>query len=163
MAKSLGTIGEDIATEYLRQEGYRILDRNYKRPWGEIDIITKKERDIIFFEVKTLKKIQGNSFLPEENIHFSKKSVLIRTAKIYLSERRYPENQNWWIDIIGIELTSQKISVDYAILKMQLRNSKSLFFLISYLISDRYFKFISICFSQVLYFISKRAFCFISC
>ena len=47
MKKSLGKLGEDVAAEYLKKEGYQILDRNYRRPWGEIDIIAKKEKDII--------------------------------------------------------------------------------------------------------------------
>jgi len=108
MKKSLGKLGEDVAAEYLKKEGYQILDRNYRRPWGEIDIIAKKEKDIIFFEVKTLQKIQGESFLPEESIRVLKKKILIKTARIYLSEKRYPENQNWQIDVIGIEFFEEK-------------------------------------------------------
>jgi len=115
--KSLGKIGEDVAVEYLRREGYQILDRNYQRRWGEIDIVAKKGKDIIFCEVKTLKKPREDSFLPEESVRNSKKKSLIKTAKTYLSENKYPENQNWQIDVIGIEFFEEK--------KCRLRHTKN--------------------------------------
>lgn len=102
MSKFLGQIGEDIAAQYLQKKGYKILERNYKKPWGEIDIIVKKGKDIVFVEVKTLSPTTG--FLPEEQVTFKKKKILIRTAKLYLAEKRYPANQNWQIDVIGIEM-----------------------------------------------------------
>lgn len=102
MKKRLGKIGEEIATEYLEKEGYKILEKNYKRPWGEIDIIAKEGegKDIVFFEVKTLKE---GSFLPEESIRFKKRKNLIRAAKLYLLEKNYSPNQPWQIDVIAIE------------------------------------------------------------
>jgi putative endonuclease len=105
MCKSLGQIGEDIAAQYLQKKGYKILERNYKKPWGEVDIIAKKNRDIVFVEVKTL---SNNKFLPEEEITIQKKKNLIRTANLYLSEKRYPDEQNWQIDVIGIEMKNNK-------------------------------------------------------
>mgnify|MGYP001089680517 CR=1 FL=1 len=117
MKKSLGKIGEDVAVEYLKKKGYQIIDRNYRRPWGEIDIIAKKGKNIIFFEVKTLKRTRDDSFLPEESIRSNKKRILIRTAKIYLSEHNYPENQNWQIDVVGIEFLEEK--------KCRLRHTKN--------------------------------------
>jgi len=101
MSKSLGQIGENIAAQYLQKKGYIILEQNYKKPWGEIDIIVKKGKDIIFVEVKT---VSNNNFLPEEEITLRKKKILIRTAKLYLAEKRYPADQDWQIDVIGIEM-----------------------------------------------------------
>lgn len=105
MQKSLGQIGEDIATQYLQNKGYKILERNYKKPWGEIDIIAKKGQDLVFVEVKTLSS--GEHFLPEEEITFRKKKALRRTAKLYLAENKYPADQNWRIDVIGIEMRDE--------------------------------------------------------
>ena len=101
MSKLLGQIGENIAAQYLQKKGYIILEQNYKKPWGEIDIIVKKGKDIIFVEVKT---VSNNNFLPEEEITPRKKKILIRTAKLYLAEKRYPADQDWQIDVIGIEM-----------------------------------------------------------
>jgi putative endonuclease len=100
--KPLGQIGEDIAVEYLKKQGYKILERNYKKPWGEIDIIAKKKKKIIFFEVKTLKDCV---FLPEESITQSKKIALKRTAEIYVKEKK--NYLDWQIDVIGIEFTAE--------------------------------------------------------
>ncbi len=100
MVKSIGQLGEEIAEKYLKKKGYKILERNYKRPWGEIDIITEKEEDIIFVEVKTL---AGPDFLPEESISPKKKKKLIRASKMYLWQKKCPENQSWQIDVVGIE------------------------------------------------------------
>lgn len=109
MKKSLGKLGEDIAVGYLLQKGYQILERNYTKPWGEIDVIVEKKRNIIFIEVKTLsreRKGNGNAseFLPEENVTFQKKRKLIRAAKMYLWENEYFSDRIWQIDVIGIEL-----------------------------------------------------------
>ncbi|HOK35236.1 MAG TPA: YraN family protein [Candidatus Pacearchaeota archaeon] len=105
MQKSLGQIGEEIASQYLQKKGYKILERNYKKPWGEIDIIAKKDKDIIFVEVKTLSST--SSFLPEEEITSRKKKILIRTAKLYLAEKKYSSKQRWQIDVIGIEMINE--------------------------------------------------------
>ena len=61
--KSLGQIGEDRACEYLRDKGYRVLHRNYRRPWGEIDIVAReKDNTLVFIEVKTVTE-KGDSAL----------------------------------------------------------------------------------------------------
>ena len=102
--KTLGEIGESVASEYLKKAGYKILERNYRKPWGEIDIIAKKNKKIIFFEVKTIRLIKDKfSFLPEEQVREKKKRNLIKTAKVYLSEKKLPEE--WQIDVIGIEFS----------------------------------------------------------
>lgn len=115
MTKPLGKIGEDIAAQYLQKKGYKILERNHKKPWGEIDIVAKKSKDIIFVEVKTLSSKSG--FSPEEKITSQKKKILIRTAKLYIVEKKYLPNQNWQIDVIGIEMINDK--------KFKLRHTKN--------------------------------------
>ena len=61
LRKSLGEIGENVAEEYLKKNKYKILERNYKKPRGEIDIIAKQDKKIIFFEVKTIYYIDDRS------------------------------------------------------------------------------------------------------
>ena len=53
--RQVGDFGEEITAEYLEKNGYRILDRNYSKPFGEIDIIAIKDDLIAFVEVKTRK------------------------------------------------------------------------------------------------------------
>ena len=67
--RSLGKQGEDIAASYLENNGYRILWRNWRRPWGEIDIVAEDvtTKELVFVEVKSVQ--QGTGFIdPEENL-----------------------------------------------------------------------------------------------
>ncbi|MBV9159572.1 MAG: YraN family protein [Candidatus Kaiserbacteria bacterium] len=50
--RPIGDMGESIAAQYLERKGFRIIDRNYLKPWGEIDIIAEKSGIIHFVEVK---------------------------------------------------------------------------------------------------------------
>jgi len=116
--KSLGQLGEEIATKYLSKKGYKILDRNYRKPWGEIDIIAEREGVIVFVEVKTVKINQEEENpLPEENVNFFKKNRLIKTADTYLLDKHCSLSQGWQIDVIGIEFFEKN--------KCRLRHTKN--------------------------------------
>ncbi|PIQ68988.1 MAG: hypothetical protein COV91_01170 [Candidatus Taylorbacteria bacterium CG11_big_fil_rev_8_21_14_0_20_46_11] len=52
--QKIGSLGEKIAEKFLVKRGYRILHRNYSRPWGELDIVAKKKGTVHFVEVKTV-------------------------------------------------------------------------------------------------------------
>ncbi len=111
--QNIGKLGEDIAVKYLENHGYSILERNYRKPWGEIDIIASenigknqflvlKNQELVFFEVKT--QNQKFEWRPEENITKHKKHQLSRIVATYLKERKIPENQDWRIDVLAIKL-----------------------------------------------------------
>lgn len=102
-SKQLGDLGEDIAEKYLRKKKYKILAKNFKRKWGEIDIVSRKKKNIIFVEVKTILKKQG--FSPEDEVDWKKKRQLRKMAQIYLSENKISLESPWQIDIIAIEIT----------------------------------------------------------
>lgn len=110
--RELGDLGEKIAFDYLKKQGYQIIERNFKKPWGEIDIVAKKNKDLIFIEVKTRTVPQGDSPYPEESVHSLKQQKLIRTAQSYLLEKKYPPETNWQIDVIAIELNEQTRKAD---------------------------------------------------
>ncbi len=58
----LGKLGEDLACGYLVDKGYKIIERNFRKPWGELDIIAKSpDKTLVFVEVKTMRKF-GNEF-----------------------------------------------------------------------------------------------------
>lgn len=104
-SKDIGKIGEDLAENYLKNRGYKILERNYKKHLGgEIDIIAQKNKTLIFVEVKTLLQSENAKFLPEDNINYFKKKKLIKTAKLYLFQNRISPETEWQIDVIAIEL-----------------------------------------------------------
>jgi len=103
-SKELGNLGEKIARKYLEDRKYKILSQNFKRKWGEIDIVGKKKYKTIFFEVKTILEKQG--FMPEDEISLKKKRQLWKMAQIYLSENKISFDNLWQIDIIAIEVSS---------------------------------------------------------
>lgn len=105
--RKLGDIGEKIARGYLKKQGYQILEQNYQKPWGEIDIIAQNNKGLIFIEVKTRTVSEGQSLNPEENVGFNKKRKVIRTAQTYLLEKKYPLETPWQIDVIAVELNIQ--------------------------------------------------------
>lgn len=89
-SKNLGNLGEDAATKFLQNNGFKILDRNFQnnfgRRLGEIDIIAKdfKNGEIVFVEVKTREYEKYKDTLPEENITYAKLRKLNKIASTYL-------------------------------------------------------------------------------
>jgi putative endonuclease len=90
---SIGSFGEKVAARYLREKGYKILDLNFKNPsgkrLGEIDIVAKKDGEIVFVEVKTRQIIEGRKILPEENIDTKKLHRLNKIARFYINSNNF--------------------------------------------------------------------------
>ena len=112
--RKLGDLGEEIAANYLKSKGYQILARNYQKPWGEIDIVAKlptvsretfanRGETLAFIEVKS-QKVAVEALLPEENVHYFKKKRLEKAVLSYLAENKYPEETDWQIDVIAVEI-----------------------------------------------------------
>jgi len=97
--QELGRWGENVAADYLIKEGYLIIDRNVRTPYGEIDIIAKQLDQIVFIEVKTQSKSCFGS--PEVNVTLQKQEHLINSIGSYIQE--HPDfNYDWRIDVIAI-------------------------------------------------------------
>lgn len=84
--KALGDSGEEVACKYLKKKHYKILERNYKNPVGEIDIIAKHKGVIIFVEVKT--RTSDFFGLPREAVDEYKQEKIRRVALGYLKRSR---------------------------------------------------------------------------
>lgn len=96
---SLGGWGEDQAVEYLRRQGMKIVERNYRAPVGEIDIIARDRRYLVFVEVKTRR---GMGFgTPQEAVGQRKQRQILRTAHWYLQRHRWAQLQPRF-DVMGI-------------------------------------------------------------
>jgi len=108
-SKQIGNLGEKVAENYLKNKGYKILDRNYEfrifgaPQKGEIDIIAQKNNIINFVEVKTLKN--ADNFLPEEKVDFQKQRKLVKAAESWLMKKKIPLDTQWQIDIIAVEIS----------------------------------------------------------
>jgi putative endonuclease len=102
--KHLGRKGERIARRYLRRRGYKILQTNYETKFGEIDIICRKKRVVIFVEVKT--RFSTRFGEPEASVIYRKQRKIANVAEYYI-QRNKLYNLNARFDIISIKLTSR--------------------------------------------------------
>lgn len=98
--QELGVKGEQAAAEYLKENGYQILARNWRVKWGEIDIVAKQNETIVFCEVKSI--IKEDDFLAEDKITNKKLSRLRKLAQFYLSQKKIIDGP-WRIDILAVE------------------------------------------------------------
>ncbi len=87
--------------KYLENKGYFVRERNYWKPWGEIDIIAEKANSISFVEVKSVSR---ENIRPEENMHPAKLKRLHRVVQTYLLDRKVPESKKWQIDLACVFL-----------------------------------------------------------
>jgi putative endonuclease len=96
--KEIGAWGEGLAADWLAERGYRIVARNIRTPYGEIDIIVQQGDVTIFVEVKTL--TSSANFFPEANITRAKQQRMFNSAQQYAAEH---EIDHWQIDAISVE------------------------------------------------------------
>lgn len=100
--QKVGQMGEEMACRFLVKHGYEILDRNYRKKWGEIDIISKKDSIIHFVEVKSVSHETGH--MPEENIHPWKRKRLARAIQTYLLDKNVSDETEWQTDSLAVFL-----------------------------------------------------------
>lgn len=81
ISNPLAVLGEDLASEFLRKKGYKIIERNFRKEYGEIDIVAVYKDVLVFVEVKT--RISKNFGTPFESITPSKIRTLTKTAQFY--------------------------------------------------------------------------------
>jgi putative endonuclease len=101
----LGTKGEDIAAEYLRTKGYKILNRNWRFGQKEIDLIGAMGDMVVFVEIKTRTGLQFG--YPEEAVNKQKQRFLKAAAAVYTQQR--PEFRVSRFDIIAITLENDRV------------------------------------------------------
>ena len=110
--RETGMRGEGIAIEFLRQKGYKILETNFRTPFGEIDVIAKLKNFTVFVEVKSrLSSSLGPPYLAITKI---KERHIIKNALYYL-KRRGLVYSNWRIDIVSV-----KFNYNYEVENMEI-------------------------------------------
>ena len=112
----VGQKGEEIASKYLEKKGFTIQDRNYRKKWGEIDIVAIKDKVLHFVEVKTVSRRsfgghfeqEVNNFRPEDNMHPWKLKRLTRAIQTYILEK-YPRIEpEWQFDLVCVFLDMER-------------------------------------------------------
>ena len=106
--QSLGKAGEELAERYLKRQGYAIVERNYRCPLGEIDLIAIDKRAVVFVEVKTRRV--DTSGAPLESVNGAKQQRLRRAALHYLT-RHHLHGRDVQFDVVGISLRSDPPAV----------------------------------------------------
>ncbi|MBL7044987.1 MAG: YraN family protein [Parcubacteria group bacterium] len=140
--QKVGEIGENVACRFLMKHNFEIIERNYWKKWGEIDIIAKKNNILHFIEVKTVSTklncvprkdfsaeksdtgvscrtlsnvtYETDSYRPEDNIHPWKLKRLSRTIQTYLLEKGN-DDLEWQFDAIAVylDMTNKKAKIDF--------------------------------------------------
>ncbi len=98
-----GCAGEIRAARYLRKKGYTILSSNFNCPFGEIDLVAKKQDTLVFVEVKS--RSMGQQTLPREAVDLSKQQKIKKASLYYLQQ--YNEESDVRFDVVEV-LTDQK-------------------------------------------------------
>jgi putative endonuclease len=114
-SQKIGEIGEGIASRFLINHGFSVLERNYTKKWGEIDIIAQKGDKRYFIEVKS-KQVDDNFDLnghvdnenrPEDNMHPQKMQRLRRVVETYLISKRMGYT-DWQFDLLVVYMNIEK-------------------------------------------------------
>lgn len=96
---ALGKRGENISVKFLKKQGYKIMERNYRCSLGEIDIVAKDKNILCFVEVKTRETEEYG--LPEEAIDWRKQKKLTKVALTYLKEKKIYK-QDLRFDVVSV-------------------------------------------------------------
>lgn len=123
----IGKLGEDMAVAFLVKRGFGILDRNYRKKMGEIDIIAQKDNIIHFCEVKSVtretvpeneentdkksltkekdtKRQNQGRYRPEDNVHAYKQKKISKVLQLYLLDKFKTTDREWEFSVITVEI-----------------------------------------------------------
>ena len=108
MKYSIGSLGEEIAQKFLDKKGYVFVCKNYRKPWGEIDLVMCRADRLLFVEVKTVESPSDSWSVvverrrPEERVTREKLAKLRRVIESYVLEKRVEED--WCFGVCGVLL-----------------------------------------------------------
>lgn len=122
--KKIGNLGESVACKFLRNKGFSIVNRNYLKKWGEIDIISRKMDKLHFVEVKTVSReniknishetSEHDEYRAEDNIHPKKLKRISRILQTYLLKNNI-EDIDWQFDVIIVylDIKNKEAKINY--------------------------------------------------
>ncbi len=138
--RKTGDLGENIACKFLVKRGFEIVEQNYNKKWGEIDIIARKGQKLHFVEVKSVtcenleykmrnvphlaggalaKSAELDTYRPEDNLHPRKLQRLSRVIQTYLlgykGNRDVTHETDWQFDVavVYLDIKGMKAKVNY--------------------------------------------------
>jgi len=108
--KLIGKKGEELAYGYLRKLGYAILEKNYRCPFGEIDIIARDKKTLVFVEVKS--RTTDDFGYPEEAVGKDKQRKIVLCAQQYLLKNE-KDNTPVRFDVIAIKMGNNRTEITH--------------------------------------------------
>ena len=109
-----GDLGEQTGCEFLRKQGYKILERNFRIKGGEIDIVAREGKVLVFVEVKTRWSHEYGP--PVESMTGWKIRSLLKTAKFYIQKRNWGEKE-YRLDFVGVDFAADTVSPKIELIK----------------------------------------------
>lgn len=111
---AVGNQGENLACEYLKKQGYKILERNYRIRGGEIDIVAMDKNYLVFVEVKT--RYSHGYGLPVESMTPWKIRFLLKTAKFYLQKVNWGDGP-YRLDFVSVDFAEDPEKPEMELIK----------------------------------------------
>ncbi len=113
--KKTGDLGERIAAQFLIKRGYTIVERNYWRKWGELDLVAQRNGHIHFIEVKSATyktkaeleySVTHETWHPEEQVHQFKLHQISKALETWISDNNY--DGTWQIDVMAVRIVPRE-------------------------------------------------------
>lgn len=108
--RAIGAKGEELAARFLEAKGFKIVERNYRARQGEIDLVAREGKTLVFVEVKLDRT--GKFGQPESWVDNKKRRQVVRTALRYLQEHNLG-NVDCRFDVVAISITQQKMTIEH--------------------------------------------------
>jgi putative endonuclease len=109
-SKALGAQGEDLAVRFLKKKGFKIIERNFHCPAGEIDLIAREGDTLVFVEIKA--RSSSDFGLPQDAVDRFKQQKIIQAARTYLAQHRLGEEIPARFDVVAIHLLPAGPSIE---------------------------------------------------
>lgn len=106
----LGKQGEQAAAEYLQNQGYTVLEQNYRCPAGELDLVVRRGDVLVFVEVKTRRSLRYGR--PCEAVNYYKKQHIIKSAKWYICQHRLA-GLHYRFDVVEVLARAGDMSINH--------------------------------------------------
>lgn len=113
--KEIGNLGEQIAAKYLIKQGFTIIETNYWRKWGELDVVASKNGKVHFVEVKTASydtkekleyAVTHQTWRPEEQVHQFKLRQIGKALETWIADNKY--EGDWQIDVVAVRVVPRE-------------------------------------------------------
>jgi putative endonuclease len=108
--RQLGDSAEALAARYLEKKGYRVLARQFRKTFGEIDLICQDGNEVVFIEVKS--RTSSEYGYPEQAVTPEKIGHILKVGESYLNKKNLQESP-WRIDVVAIEYHTEPATITH--------------------------------------------------